>query len=540
MEQSLIEAFNKKYVIPCFQREYSWTSDEIIELIDNIIELNSRYCLGIVTVKKDNNQTILIDGQQRLTTLYMIAIWCGYIKKQEDINLESEMSFGKNQLYYLLKDNEDKLSNNLLRGWRTIKNEVKTEEDKCKIRNSIEKYLYFYEIDLDESIDINHYFEVMNSRGVQLSRSDIIKSYLMNKFEDSPDNQARLNYMWYIYEKMDATSNSIKNFLNISTKFKSNYLSINEMLEFEEDKKRNDFINNDDDNSVLNFEYFLLYVIRLYNDRNNLPKDYEGEFNLNSMIKEYEDTFKNSSSEKVIDFLNFMIKIKEVYNNYIIKNKGNNDNWEIKKSTKKKMVMLQACLRVSFVNRRVMHWLYMTLGYFYKYKDIDSYIDYMEKYIKDNYVKKYKEFAESLSNKYRTGFDTPIIILNFIDYYIYNNKALIIELIPESKEIDFNKFTFKFRNSIEHFMPRHNQEGELNPDWVHDIGNLALLSYGTNTRMQNAYPEVKAEHFDESGLFEYSLKLQIMSIITKKYGWDENRCNEVTNLVKKIIEELVN
>lgn len=540
MEQSLIETFNKKYVIPCFQREYSWTSDEIIELIDNIIELNSKYCLGIVTVKKDNNQIILIDGQQRLTTLYMIAIWCNYIQKQEDINLESEMSFGKNQLHYILKDNEDKLSNNLLRGWKTIKSEIKTEEDKCKIRNSIEKYLYLYEINLDESIDINHYFEVMNSRGVQLSRSDIIKSYLMNKLEDNHDNQARLNYMWYSYEKMDANSNSIKNFLNNPTRFKSDYLSINEMLESEEDKKRNDITNNEDDNSVLNFEYFLLYVIRLYNDRNNLPKDYEGEFNLNSMIKEYEDTFKNSSSEKVIDFLNFMIKIKEVYNNYIIRNKGNNDNWEIKKTAKKKMVMLQACLRVSFVNRRVMHWLYMTLGYFYKYKDIDSYIDYMEKYIKDNYIKKYKEFAESLSNKYRTGFDTPIIILNYIDYYIYNNKSLIIELIPESKEIDFNKFTFKFRNSIEHFMPRHNQDGELNPDWVHDIGNLALLSYGTNTRMQNAYPEVKAEHFEESGLFEYSLKLQIMSILTKKYGWDDNRCKEVTNLVKKIIEELVN
>ena len=54
-------------------------------------------------------------------------------------------------------------------------------------------------------------------------------------------------------------------------------------------------------------------------------------------------------------------------------------------------------------------------------------------------------------------------------------------------------------------MPRHSNE-----PWVDDFGNLALLSYGTNTKIQYATPYDKASHFN-SELSGYSLKLQIMS-----------------------------
>ena len=82
----------RQFVIPRFQREYSWGEEEIIKLIKDIKKLKdkSEYCLGIVTVKKSGEKYLLIDGQQRLTTLYMIAIWCNYITKENEIKLSSE------------------------------------------------------------------------------------------------------------------------------------------------------------------------------------------------------------------------------------------------------------------------------------------------------------------------------------------------------------------------------------------------------------------------------------------------------------------
>ena len=83
----VIDGFKKQYVIPCFQREYSWEDEEIEELIKNMgsVDGNDDYCMGIVVVQNNNHTSLLIDGQQRLTTLYLIGIYCGLFNSEEDI-----------------------------------------------------------------------------------------------------------------------------------------------------------------------------------------------------------------------------------------------------------------------------------------------------------------------------------------------------------------------------------------------------------------------------------------------------------------------
>ena len=100
------DCFKRKYIIPCFQREYAWEEEEIVELIKSIRNLNKDYCLGITVAKKENQNYKLIDGQQRITTLYMIAMCVNYIKTKEEINLSSEYNIifdDKNNLVELLK-----------------------------------------------------------------------------------------------------------------------------------------------------------------------------------------------------------------------------------------------------------------------------------------------------------------------------------------------------------------------------------------------------------------------------------------------------
>ena len=61
------------YVIPLYQRAYSWKEKEINQLIDDICDCeDENYFLGSLIVDKKNNKFEVIDGQQRLTTLFLL------------------------------------------------------------------------------------------------------------------------------------------------------------------------------------------------------------------------------------------------------------------------------------------------------------------------------------------------------------------------------------------------------------------------------------------------------------------------------------
>ena len=64
------------YIIPIYQRNYAWEEKEIYQLLDDIISAEENYYLGTLIVnKKDDNNYEVIDGQQRLTTLYLLGIF---------------------------------------------------------------------------------------------------------------------------------------------------------------------------------------------------------------------------------------------------------------------------------------------------------------------------------------------------------------------------------------------------------------------------------------------------------------------------------
>lgn len=67
----------ERYIIPGYQREYSWTVKEVTELISDI---NNSYELGIapqlgniILITKDRENFYIIDGQQRLTTIFKLV-----------------------------------------------------------------------------------------------------------------------------------------------------------------------------------------------------------------------------------------------------------------------------------------------------------------------------------------------------------------------------------------------------------------------------------------------------------------------------------
>src|SRR5690606_25528605 len=72
--KSINELKDTNFLVEHYQRGYKWTSNEVKQLLDDINEFEGQgfYCLQPVVVKKANEKVELIDGQQRITTIYLI------------------------------------------------------------------------------------------------------------------------------------------------------------------------------------------------------------------------------------------------------------------------------------------------------------------------------------------------------------------------------------------------------------------------------------------------------------------------------------
>ena len=106
---------NETYIIPKIQRGYRWTDKQIKELIDditNFFELKeSFYCLQPLIVQKSNNGMNVIDGQQRLVTMYLISYYLFERSNrfaQLDKGIEEPAKYDAKIQYKIVYENENK------------------------------------------------------------------------------------------------------------------------------------------------------------------------------------------------------------------------------------------------------------------------------------------------------------------------------------------------------------------------------------------------------------------------------------------------
>ena len=73
LETKLVGDIKGEFYVPSYQRGYRWGADEVIRLLDDVYQNGKKqYCLQPVVVRKKGSAFELVDGQQRLTTLYLI------------------------------------------------------------------------------------------------------------------------------------------------------------------------------------------------------------------------------------------------------------------------------------------------------------------------------------------------------------------------------------------------------------------------------------------------------------------------------------
>ena len=201
--KTLFSEVGVRYVIPRYQRAYAWEEKEIEQLIDDICDDNDPkrdYYIGSLIVARrkagDEVEYEVIDGQQRLTTIYLL-LQClldeSYFSRGE-VSVGEALSFDCRSksnctLAYIRTDaqksesKEELLDQSILLAVDIIKKKLARQfgdrvEDQKKFVDRL-KHVVLYRIEVPEHTDLNRYFEIMNTRGEQLEQHDILKAQLM-------------------------------------------------------------------------------------------------------------------------------------------------------------------------------------------------------------------------------------------------------------------------------------------------------------------------------------------------------------------------
>ena len=248
-----------KFAIDYYQREYRWEKKQVIELIDDLIEKfleshmqgNNRaevenygcYFLGSIIVSDRDGQKLIIDGQQRLTSLTLLLIYI-YSHIEDDIqkgqlsDLVFSQRFGRRSFNLDIPE-RDECMNALFSGGTFY-----VDEQSESVANIVSRYqdietyfppvledealpyfadwlienVYLVEITTYSDADAYTIFETMNDRGLSLRPTDMLKGYLLAKIADSNQRNA-VGRIWqnrtYELRKLgkEADADAIKSWL---------------------------------------------------------------------------------------------------------------------------------------------------------------------------------------------------------------------------------------------------------------------------------------------------------------------------------------
>lgn len=610
LNKSLKEIFQCKYIIPLYQRNYAWGADEINLLLQDIYENykksngSQKYFIGsLVVLKRKDGLFEVIDGQQRLTTLSLLlrildlvlepklfyesrpeveAFFDSFYrdKKTNDVTFDYKVSHLVNAVDLLnetVVNPEEKDAKLIL--------EIDSWSDKDEFVKFVRNQVILVRVEIPQDTDVAAYFEIMNNRGEQLQKHEILKSYLMDSLKDSCGNylkeaQDEFSLIWDACAQMDShiqknfkaedrrkyfgddykSTNSInlpqkKQVKNedgqsvIDNSAKSTF-SIDQALN--KDVNDNKDINIDDiddggtDRSIIDFPNFLMHILKLkyktytYNDNEiDIP------LNEKDLISVYNGVEKNVDAW---DFINDLLYYRTVFDRYVVKATDEDSDedkykWTLQsaykytyeqkgttslkfettfKTNQERLIKAISLLQVTFRNRKYKNWLQDVLFFFTDRTQFGiSDTEYL-KFI-DEWILKFFDhnITESM---YNSGVKTPHFMFNFIDYLLWVQNPL--------------KFSFKFtyRNSIEHHLPQ-SYRNEINGNLLDNLGNLCLVSKSSNSKMNNEHPVGKAKidgkHYKEGKL---PPKQKIMYDITNLNGQWGNQ--EINGHLNEIIELL--
>lgn len=519
-ETPISNLFSENFIfnIPVYQRPFSWTVDNFDELYNDISNLfenpSVQYFLGSILLQETNKNTYdIVDGQQRITALTILFAVIrdntnnsdlkekigSYIYQEADSFKEipevmritpwSELQdLFKDYIYKnggttnFLNDFETKIKYrdqedpryHIYEAIHTFKNKIDVQSDlETFVRYLLNRVFVVY-IKATSRTSAFRLFSVMNSRGLPLDTSDLLKSEML---EAIPDNIARDKYagIWRDIEEdigREELSNVIAYIRTIKTKEKAQL----------------------------------------------------------SMYDEFQQIFKNHLLVRGIQFIEFLKAIVDIYNKNVLEKEIDSNDHE-KNNYKITMDLLQRFIPFS-------DWVAPLLAFCYKFtsdKNTMRLLQTLEKKVVLEWISGYS-YTERITslNKILTIIDEANDseeVLQKIDIPKRNNIESIFQLKLNDKEfysiyggklakyllLRLDKELWELENfpgypgtiTVEHILPQNPAVESKwlshfnkiqRENWTNRLGNLVLLSSRKNSKAQNYdFGNKKRIYFDQKG-----------------------------------------
>ena len=439
-ELSIQDLFNQegntKYEIPIYQRNYAWENEEITALVNDVwdayCQSKGTYFIGtLVTYDRGDNRYEVIDGQQRLTTLYLIL-------KSLDCEVKSKLTYRSrkrsndtiNKLPIQEKDNPDL---GILRGFKVVENainEIVGTENKENFTKYLLAQVHIIHYRVPRDVNLNHYFEVMNSRGEQLEKHEIVKSKLIALLDEDERNvfaeiwQACSEMNVYVQSRYVQAANVFVDSLRIFSPSIKSFKDLPVVGGSEDSYSLDDFIKGIKATErrqkkvkstgmfqpIIDFPNFLLIVLKItLMNRTNFDLD---KFILDDkeLINAFDEAKPDRAFAKVFAFN--LLKARYFLDNYVVHHSYEDDTqesnpWQLEVcqcesssyNTKNlssdghlqaRLVQLLSMFEVSFTPRQRKNYLFYCLYHLFNDTDLNRYVDFLsalaDKYFFDVYA----------------------------------------------------------------------------------------------------------------------------------------------------------
>lgn len=548
LDEFIPEAVGKQFVIPVYQRNYTWTvKKQLVQLIKDLEQLiedetkQKQHFLGTIVYLENiveyKVERSIVDGQQRLVTMFLMAHAMKSISENEYRAREIDETYLQNyaekadsryrqRLYPSVANGEDYTiisegrfdelnkdsSSNIVQNFLYLQAELKSLVERYtfdRVLYALKRFSIVY-IKLDERDNAQQIFESINSTGERLTASDLIRNFIMM---NKSNEEQTLLYKQY-WRKLEAV--------------------------FDNSKGMEDF-----------FRYYLAAM----------TEEYSAKHVLYQAFKEYWHKERESASD--VELLQKLVR----YSEYFV-------NLYYKKPDGKYLGVLsdfqsmESMMPAPFV-LELSEWYYFDKviseeQYFEIINVVNGY--QLRRYFNgDDTSRVSKAFPSYLKHvrKYVAvhGFENIVDIVIYVlvtrnqsnNMSLPTDKALksnlsnvnayamrLVRWLLEKIENRNNPATLDMSNlSIEHIMPQTSTayweekagvSGEEYIELVNTIGNLTLVTKPDNSAAGNKDFETKKK------IFEDTLHIRLNKIL---YGMSEWTSEAIKNRSERLIDELI-
>lgn len=566
-----------KFVIPKYQREYSWGKDEWQDLIDDILEDEGGHFIGsLIGINRDsdslNPDLEIVDGQQRLSTIsLMFSAIYSILKDSPEIQDNEDLKTDLNNLKYRIiqknRRGEIKIEMssqnynsddykailadlNLInfsteirnRGNRIIMKAFRFFQDSFRLI-AVGELMDFYKklssvvlvkIEVSSNSDAFMLFESLNNRGVPLSAIDLIKNKMLSKLENKGRNIDETYEQWKIIISNLPEMNVQERFLrhyynafkeinnikmkNISKATKSNIIKIyEELIDKDAENIFNELINKSD-------VYKQLVYPESNGNNNNLNKVLTDLINVKAAPAYSFLMFLSVKRENSEEINELMIEVSELLVKYFIRRN-----------------------LTDFPNTRNLDKIFIDLIELVGSKKENYNIDFISNYLLKNNerVSNISDFEQKLrGNVYDLNVDATRFILSKIE----EKKRFSKEVYSDFWERDNSN---KLLWTVEHILPEGKNipsawikmiaDGDkemaqgLQEKYVHKLGNLTLTGYNQN--LSNMDFIAKRDRKKDGKFIGYKNGLYLNEELKDLKEWNIKRINDRSDkLVKDALE----